>query len=222
MKKYWWLFGATVAAVALILGVSRVARARVPEIETVTLTRGTVEQTVQCTGKVEEATGDTMAVAAAGKKVQIRAAVPESRLRQVAVGQRVRVTGAAFGAEAYSGTVAELGAAAHTTAAGGTVVDAVIALDAADESLRCGLTARAGICVARVEDGLLLPYDCLSTDDGNYVYVYQNGRAVRRNVQLAAELSDGALVASGLEAGERVIRTPDTVPGDGARVREER
>lgn len=222
MKKYWWLIGGTVAAMVLILGMGRAARARVPQVETITLMRGAAEQTVQCTGKVEEATGDTMAVAAAGKKVQIRVAVPENRLRQVAVGQRVRVTGAAFGADAYSGTVAELGAAAHTTAAGGTVVDAVIALDAADETLRCGLTAQAGICVSRVEDGLLLPYDCLCTDDGNYVYVYENGRAVRRDVQLGAELSDGALIASGLEAGERVIRTPDAVPGDGARVREER
>lgn len=220
MKKYGWLIGGTVAAMALILAAGRVWRAQVPTVETVVLTRSAVEQTVQCTGKVEEATGDTMAVAAAGKKVQIRVSVPESRLRQVAVGQRVRVTGAAFGADAYGGTVTEIGAAAHTTASGGTVVDAVIALDTADETLRCGLTARAGICVARVEDGLLLPYECLCTDDGVYVYVYENGRAVRRAVQIEAELSDGALIAAGLEAGERVICTPDAVPGDGARVRE--
>lgn len=223
MKKYVWLIGATVAAAALIWGISGAVQNSRPLVTVTTLQRQTVEQTVECTGKVEEATGDTKAVAATGSKVQIRVAVPESRLRQVAVGQTAQVTGAAFGKSAYSGTVVLLANTAYTSAAGGTVVDAIIALDAADSTLRCGLNAKAGICVARVENGLLVSYECLREDeDGNeFVYVLEDGCAVRRTVEVSADLAEGALVATGLQEGDRLIQNPDDISGDGARVRTE-
>lgn len=210
------------AAIALLLWIGHGMRARVPQVTTVKLTRQTVEQTVQCTGKVEEADRDIQAVAATGEKVQIRAAIPENSLRQVAVGQRVQISGMAFGQETYAGTVVALGRTAHTSSAGGTVVDAVISLDEADESLRCGLTARVRICVERVADGLLLPYSCLCEDGAErYVYLLQEGRAVRRTVQTGLELADGVLVTAGLPEGACVIATPEQVSGDGARVQEE-
>lgn len=220
MKKYWWLIGITVTLSAALLLVSGVWKRRLPVVEVTVLKEQTVEQTVRCTGKIEEAGGKTQAAAASGNKVQVRVAVPESRLKQVAVGQRARITGAAFGEDYYTGTVVSLGKSAYTAPSGGTVVDAVIALDATDPSLRCGLTAKAGICVERVENGLVVPYACLQEEeDGDaYVYVLRDARAVRCAVTVGEELADGALVTEGVAAGDVLITNPDDVPADGVRV----
>lgn len=220
MKKYVWLIGATAVLSALVLLVGGALRESLPVVQVTVLQRQTVEQTVLCSGKVEAATGDTQAVAAAGEKVQIRVAVPESRLKQVAVGQRAQITGAAFAAEAYTGTVVSLGTVAYTLPTGGTVVDAVIALDAADPTLRCGLNAKANICVDRVENGLLVPYSCVREDEKGkeFVYVLQNERAVRCEVTVSEELATGVLVTDGLNEGDHLITNPDDVSGDGTRV----
>ena len=79
-----------------------------------------------------------------------------------------------------------------------------------DESLRLGLTATADIVVDEQENGLVVPYGCvLQDDDGQeYVYLYQNGQAVKRVIETGWELRDGFQVVSGLSAGEGLITEP--------------
>ncbi len=220
LKKYIWLFSlTTVLSASLFFGL----RGMREEAVTVTvreLEQQTVTGTVSCTGKVEEA-GREVIAASTGSRVQVRAAVPEDRLRAVAVGQRVTVSGTAFSAERYSGTVLSIADKAYTTPAGTTVLDAIVALDATDISLKCGLTAKVNICVSE-QVGIVVPYSslCAAEDGGEYVYVAENGRAVKRTVTVGEELSDGVLVTAGVTAGERLILYPEDVPGDGARVQE--
>lgn len=196
-------------------------REEVVTVTAKTLCRQTVTGVVSCTGKVEEAGREVMA-ASTGSRVQVRAAVPENRLRAVAVGQRVTVSGTAFSAERYSGTVLSIADKAYTTPSGTTVLDAIVALDATDHSLKCGLTAKVNICVSE-QEGIVLPYGslCAAEDGTEYVYVVQDGRAVRRTVTVAEELTDGVLVTDGVAAGERLILQPETVTADGVRVQEE-
>lgn len=184
------------------------------------LEQQTVTGVVSCTGKVEEAGRDVLA-ASTGGRVQVRAAVPENRLRSVAVGQRVTVSGTAFSAERYSGTVLSIADKAYTTPTGTTVLDAIVALDATDTSLKCGLTAKVNICVSE-QVGIVVPYSslCADEDGGEYVYVAENGRAVRRDVTVGEELADGVMVTTGVTTGEQLILRPETVPHDGARVQE--
>lgn len=209
-----------VLSLAFLL-VGGLMRESVPVVTVRQLQPQHIEQTVLCTGRVEEASKEVLAVAATGTQVQVRVAVPENRLRLVAVGQRVRVTGSAFRADVYTGTVVALGEKAYTSQTGGTVVDAVIALESADASLRCGLTAKADICVSST-DGILLPYTSIAADENGqeYVYVLRNSRAVRCNIEAAEELADGVLVRAGVQAGDRLIEDPASVPGDGALVEE--
>lgn len=216
MKKYIWLAGATVALSLAFLLVGTLVRESVPQVTVQEIEMAYIEQTVFCTGRVEEAGREVQAVSTGKTRVQVRVAVPENRLRQVAEGQAVRVTGAAFRREVYTGTVVSLGKEAYLSQTGGTVVDAVIALDVTDASLRCGLTAKADICVSSTE-GILLPYTAVCADETGqeYVYVVENARAVRRDITVAEELAEGMLIRAGVAAGERLITQPEKVTGDG-------
>ncbi len=219
-KKYVWLFGFTALLGAAFWWGGRTLRAQTVTVTVRQLETQTVEQTVICSGKLEKAGSKAQAVST-GATVQVRIAVPENRLKAVQVGQRVTVSGTAFAAKRYSGTLISLGDTAYTTVAGTTVMDGVVALDATDASLKCGLTAKVGICVNESE-GLLLPYSSLAAaEDGTeYVYILENGRAVRRDVTVSEELSDGVLVTAGVTAGEKLILRAEDVPQDGARVTE--
>lgn len=220
MKKYVWLGCVTAAALVALFFMNRQQEA--PRVATEQLVWQQMEQTVQVSGKVEEATRDVLAVVAPnGGKVQIRVAIPENRLKLVQVGQRVVVSGAAFSAEGYGGAVVSLGDKAYTGATGGTMVDAVIALDNFDSSLKCGLSAKAGICVNTLE-GVLVPYQSVMADEEGqeYVYILRDGRAVRQDITEATELLEGLFVTNGLAAGERLITEPQSVSA-GAAVRAE-
>ena len=220
MKKYVWLFSLTAVLSASLFFGLRSVREEVVTVKTRTLCSETVIGIVSCTGKVEEAGREVLA-ASTGSRVQVRATVPENRLRSVAVGQRVTVSGTAFSAERYSGTVLSIADTAYTTPSGTTVLDAIVALDATDHSLKCGLTAKVNICVSE-QQGIVLPYGslCAAEDGTEYVYVIEDGRAVKRTVTVTEELTDGVLVAAGVAVGERLILQPETVTEDGMRVRE--
>ena len=151
-------------------------------------------------------------------RVQVSVQIPEQVMREVAVGQRVEITGVAFARDAYSGTLAEIAGAAHTVAgssAAQTVVDAVITLDedCIDDSLRSGLTAKAVITVQTLENALVLPYGCILQDDTGeeYVLTVEQGYAVRRRVYIAQELTEGCLLSGGLTEGAQIILSPDGI-----------
>lgn len=221
MKRYGWLATVTAAVMILIWLLSRTLREEPAAVHVTSVQLQQVEQRVSCSGRVEQAGGEVLAAAAAGTKIQVRVAVPESRLRRVAVGQRVKVSGAAFSADSYAGRVVALAGTAYTTASGNTVVDAFIVLDGTDESLRCGLTAKADICVATAR-GILLPYSCLLADEQGreYVYLAEKGKAVKRYVTIAEETVEGALVTGGIEDGEQLITDPTEALKEGDRIRE--
>ncbi len=193
--------------------------------ETVTApVAGVIDSVNVQAGEVADHTQPCVTIRAEGG-VQIAVSIRERNLPQVSVGQTAVVTGVAFAKDQYNGTVVSIAESAHQAYIGSvseTVVDAVIALDAADESLRTGLNAEAEIVIGVTENALLVPYDCVTqTDEGEEcVYVYQpNGEAVRRTVSVQGDYADGVLVVSGLSAGERLVQAADTLSGTRVRVR---
>lgn len=164
---------------------------------------------------------------AADDTVRVRITIPESKLRDVKKGQRVNISGSAFGKKTYHGELTTIGKVAYTTAASSgavTVVEAVVTLDSGeqDDTLRVGLTAKADIVIEEYTDSLVIPYETvLQDEDGiNYVLTVKNGRAARREIVLGSELKDGILVTDGLSSGEQVIADPQSVK-EGAVVREQ-
>jgi RND family efflux transporter MFP subunit len=76
-----------------------------------------------------------------------------------------------------------------------------------DRSLVSGLFVRVRIPVSQPYQALMVPERALASDQSQkFVYVVgSDGAAARRTVELGEQRGDMRIIASGLEAGERVI-----------------
>ena len=165
--------------------------------------------------------GEPVAVLAPTDSLQVRVAIREKDLPRLQVGQRVHVRGDGFEKAVYEGVLSQIASAGSQNAAGETVVEGTVLLEEgeADASLRLGLTARAQVVVAASDDGLLLPYTAMRQDDDGqeYVYLAENGRAVRHGIVRRAELNRGVWTQDASLVGAALILEPQKV-SDGAAV----
>ncbi|MBQ5841198.1 MAG: HlyD family efflux transporter periplasmic adaptor subunit [Clostridia bacterium] len=177
--------------------------------------------------KVEGQTGQTVeggtpcVVMAPRSSLQVRIAIREKQLRSLKEGMKVRVTGAGFAGKSYDGVLTEIAGTANTDGME-TVVEGVVTLqeEQTDDSLRLGLTAKAAVIVSSTKDGLVVPYEAVREDENGkeYVYILENGIAIRRILSVKSELADGLLLKDSALSGAEVVLQPDLVPADGAAV----
>lgn len=155
----------------------------------------------------------------------VYAQVPEDYIQDLELGMRCEITGNAFRDKVYEGTLTYIKPYATTplalTGDGETVVEVMIAIENPDASLRPGYSARVEIFTMRRDGILTVPYEAIRQDTENqeYVYIYKDGRACRRDITTGTELRKETEVCSGIEAGEQVILQPDRV-SDGTAVKE--
>lgn len=166
------------------------------------------------------------AVIASNEHLQVNITIKESHLKDIAVGQEVLVGGVAFLRQDYRGTVTYIAPSARQTgsavSSGETVVDAVVELDDAqiDSSLRLGLSAQATVVVDDLPQALVVPYEYVQQSDSGqeYVYIEQDGTAVRRDIETGQELASGFVVTAGLCEGDRIVTAPALIPASGTKI----
>lgn len=138
-------------------------------------------------------------------KVKVNAYIPENRLKDIKIGQDVKIRIDAIDA-VRNGKIAEVGGMADPTTRAFTVKTIV---DNPGNSIRPGMIAAVtfttsdSVMTATVNSAALL-----RTPDGQpYVYVADKERkqAFRRNVSIGAVRDNRIEVSSGLEAGETVV-----------------
>lgn len=128
--------------------------------------------------------------------------VPERDLRKLSVGQPGYVTVESWPEEPFEARV--LRVSPIVDAATGTI-KVTLKVDASDR-LRPGMFASVFIETDTRADALVIPRKALALDAINdTVYVATDGIAERREVELGYREGDMIEVASGLEAGERVV-----------------
>ena len=139
--------------------------------------------------------------------------VPNEVRASIQIGQNVNVTNVG---RSYQGTVSEVGGI--VTADGLFRVKAILN-DAAD--LPDGVSVELTTAAYLEEDAVLVPTDALYFDTGDeaYVYIIQDGKAVRRDVTIGLYNAETAAITEGLEGGEEVIVTWSAGLKDGAPIR---
>ena len=176
------------AIIAVIVGVGIYAtasmedrvNAALKEVTTIKMSRTAFRKSVSARGSLYSE-NDVWYVAAA---------VDESDIGEVAVGQPVAVTGA-------------------------------IKLGEGGDYLKNGYSAQGSIFVDEAKLLNTLPYDVIRQDDaGEYVYVYDNNKAVMKRIETGVELSDETEIVRGISEQSEVIAMPDEVT-DNALVRKE-
>ncbi len=163
--------------------------------------------------------GGSIATIAGESKLVLTAAVSEQQLADIYEGQRVYFSCAAYPEEQFSGEVVHIAQAARSQYSGSvleTVVDVTVLPDEQDSRLKSGLTADARFVISEGRHICVLPYSAIGQDDsGEYVYVYSEGKALRRRIATGAEFSDGAEIVCGISPEDKVIVSPENVSDSG-------
>ncbi len=179
--------------------------------------------TADCSGRIISVSGNGSAVqsgssiasVAQSSDLVVKTAVSELDIAKVKEGQTARFTLAAYPDEVFFGKVSGIAGAARSRYNGAvleTVVDVNIAPDCCEEIIKSGLSADVTIDLSEPKEIVVLPYSVIEQDKGGeYVYVYEDGKAVRRDIFTGAEFADGTEIRKGVSANDIVLDNPSEI-----------
>ena len=167
--------------------------------------------------------GSTMMVIADPSETLSEVQVDEADIAQVRVGQKADIFAAAYPDTPLSGTVQSIASVARQTQGQASLSFLVkILLDEQDDLvIRPGMSVRADIYTQSSAETLAVPVQAVLYDDeagaeasGNedreqtYVFVMEDGKAVRKDVKTGISSDSDMEIKTGLTEGERVISGP--------------
>ncbi len=148
-----------------------------------------------------------------------RVSIAESQINKVLEGQEVSVSGDAI-PNMLAGVVTEI--MPYTTASFDILgtnpevkVDALIALQNTSDDIILGSSVEAKIIVDKKIDAIVIPYEAIFQEgDTEYVFVCEDGFAVKKEIKTGYELSEEIEVLSGISKDEIIILDRDITEGD--------
>jgi HlyD family secretion protein len=170
--------------------------------------------------------GSTMMVIADPSETLTEVQVDEADIAQVREGQAADIFAAAYPDTPLSGTIQSIASVARQTPGQASLSFLVkILLDEQDElTIRPGMSVRADIYTQSSEETLAVPVQAVLFDEdagkGNeddnkegkeeqaYVFLMQDGKAVRRDVEVGISSDSDQEVIGGVKEGDAVISGP--------------
>ena len=165
--------------------------------------------------------GSIMMVIADPSETLTEVRVDEADIAQVEVGQSADIFAAAYPDTALSGTVQTIAAVARQTPGQQSLSFLVkILLDDQDDlKILPGMSVRADIYTQTTEETLSVPIQAIRYDedaedeedageDQPYVFLVENGKAVRRDVNTGISSDSDQEILDGLEEGDTVVSGP--------------
>lgn len=150
----------------------------------------------------------------------VRVEVSELDVVQLSVGDPVGLVLDAYPGRTVRGRIRRVFPAADPTTRLVPVEVAVVPGPDDVRVARPGFLARATFALTAREDVLLIPASALVTGAGaQAVFVIQDGRAIRRNIETGLTSEGRVEVVSGLTVGEQVVTAGNNMLRDGAIVR---
>lgn len=174
---------------------------------------GTVISTAGAGSAVES--GTSIATIAGTDSLVLTSAVSELNIARIQPGQPVEFTLSAYPDDVFTGTVSKIAGSARSQYSGAvleTVVDVLISPDSTDPRLRSGLTADVRFQLSDPRKICVLPYNAIGQDEeGEYVYLLEDGAAVKHKIFTGAEFSDGTEVIKGATINDKVFLDPEDI-----------
>ncbi len=167
--------------------------------------------------------GATMMVIADPSETLTEVQVDEADIAQVQEGQKADIFSAAYPDTPLSGTIQSIATTARQTPGQASLSFLVkILLDDQDTmTIRPGMSVRADIYTQSSEETLAVPVQAVLYDEEfgeedednekaeqTYVFVMEDGKAVRRDIEIGISSDSDQEITSGLEEGELVISGP--------------
>jgi len=174
---------------------------------------GTVEAVNISENNMASPSAPAFLISADGEKTAVFY-VTDDVAKEMQMGQAVTVTSQG---QEYHGTVSQVGLAVD--AATGLFKMEAVLQDALD--LPNGKTVELTTTAYSQSNAILVPSDALyfESGDSSYVYVVEDGTAVRRNVTVGLYDNETTAITGGLDVGEEVITTWSAGLRDGVPVR---
>lgn len=171
-----------------------------------------VVEAVHVTANNFFSSGKAAFVISNGENKTITFFVTDEVRRCLAVGQPVA---AAYQTGDYEGVISEISGVVD----GLTGLFQIKAIIDHAHNLPDGLSVELTMVTHKAEDAALIPCDALYFDNGQaYVYVVEENKAVRKDVELILYTTERAAIGNGLEAGDEVIVTWSQLLKDGVLV----
>ena len=174
---------------------------------------GTVISTAGAGAAVES--GTSIATIAGTDSLVLTSAVSELNIARIQPGQPVEFTLSAYPDDVFTGTVSKIAGSARSQYSGAvleTVVDVLISPDSTDPRLCSGLTADVRFQLSDPRKICVLPYNAIGQDEeGESVYLLEDGAAVKHKIFTGAEFSDGTEVIKGATINDKVFLDPEDI-----------
>jgi multidrug efflux pump subunit AcrA (membrane-fusion protein) len=157
------------------------------------------------------------------RSYMVVAAVSESDIARISLGDTARIRGTAFPGAVYVGYVTKIYPTARRTLVGTsseTVVDVEILITNADDRLRPGFSARVEITGRNRYEIITVPYEAVRQDENNdeYVYIFEDGKLRKSLIITGRELTSEVEVLYGVTKTCIVIFNPDSVDREGTMI----
>ncbi len=160
-------------------------------------------------------------------ELEIKCEVKEFTVKNLAVGQKVYITGDAFDGYTYEGHIKSIAPVASTVTgytSSQTTIEVIVDVDSEDTLLKSGLNVTCDVVSNSSEDVLTIPVSGFSQDkDGNIsVYTVENGMLKLVNIEAGIHSDELLEVKSGLKDGDKIVKTVKSSYSNGLKVTEER
>lgn len=137
------------------------------------------------------------------KTVRVLIDVVERDIPLVQVGQKAELRAEAYPSQVFEGTVTRIVQALNRATRTMTVE---IDLPNQDRRLKGGMFARVEVMVGTHHQALQIPIDAVSRlEDMQYIYVIEEGKALRVDVELGARSGNWVEITKGLSGHEQII-----------------
>ncbi len=142
--------------------------------------------------------------------LNVKISVPESEMAGIHVRQRARIQVQALGDKQYEGFVVEKGVIADPISRSYSVK---IRVEGTDNALLPGMVSQVSLGHTDASSSSLASTDIvipaslvqIADDNSHFVWIDEGGKAVRRSVTLGEYRSNGVVIASGLNSGDKLI-----------------
>ena len=149
-------------------------------------------------------------------KILVKVNIPEQEILSIQVGQNVEVALYIMEKKTFLGRVKNIGLEADSS---NRTFPVEILVDNKERQLRAGMLARATFTKNVDQDQIVIPrHTILERDQGRVVYVFDDGKAFRRDITIGLSQLDQVQVVQGLNKGELIVVEGHTKLTDGEEV----
>ena len=149
-------------------------------------------------------------------RIIVKVNIPEQEILSIQVGQNVEVALYIMEKKTFLGRVKNIGLEADSS---NRTFPVEILVDNKERQLRAGMLARATFTKNVDQDQIVIPrHTVLERDQGRVVYVFEDGKAFRRDITIGLSQLDQVQVVQGLNKGELIVVEGHTKLTDGEEV----